>query len=319
MTTPLTLIFMGTPEFSAPCLETLIASGHRMVAVYTQPPRPAHRGKKETPSPVHIIAQRHNIPVHTPVSLKSREEQERFAAYQADAAVVAAYGLLLPRAVLSAPRLGCINVHPSRLPRWRGAAPIPRSIMAGDTETACTIMQMNEGLDTGDTLLMEPVALAQDMDAGTLHDAMSAMAGPLVLKTLEGLVSGTLRPTPQPEEGATYAPKITKEECRLDWSRPGGDLVNQVRGLSPHPGAYFFYPSPGGEERIKVLKARFEPGKTSMAAGTVVDTALGIACGGGIFRPLILQRAGKNALSVEEFLRGFPIAAGTGLHGHASL
>lgn len=233
------IVFMGTPEFAVPTLRTLHEAGHNIVAVYTQPPRPAGRGQKELPSPVQEYAVSHDLPVFTPVSLKAPEAQGEFAAHKADVAVVAAYGLLLPKPILEAFPLGCINVHPSLLPRWRGAAPIQRAVMAGDRETGITIMQMNEGLDTGDMLLVERYPMGVSMNAGALHDFLADKAGPLVLKTLEGLADKTIVPMKQPEIGAAYAKKITKEDCRIDWNRPAEAIYHQILGLSPTPGGVF--------------------------------------------------------------------------------
>lgn len=304
---PLKVIFMGTPEFAVPTLAALIYSPHEVCAVYTQPPRPAHRGKKETSSPVHRLALAHGLPVLTPESLKGKDVQQEFAALGADVAVVAAYGLLLPKAILQACRYGCINVHPSRLPRWRGAAPIQRTVMAGDKETSLCIMQMEEGLDTGDILLEVNYPVPVDMTTGELHDLLAKEAGPIVLETLERLTEDTLSPVRQSEEGVTYAKKILKEEARINWSQPAKVLFNHIRGLSPHPGAFFDYQG----ERIKVLQAAYAEGTAGKPAGTVLDDQLTIQCGTGTLRPTLLQRAGKKPMSCAEMLRGHPIPAGS--------
>lgn len=302
---PLKLVFMGTPAFAVPSLKALHEAGYHIVAVYTQPPRPAGRGQHDTPSPVHEYALKHNLPVFTPVSLKKKDVQEVFAAHKADAAIVVAYGLLLPKPVLEAYPLGCINVHPSLLPRWRGAAPIQRTIMAGDKETALVIMQMDEGLDTGDILSIERFAIASGTTAGVLHDKFAEMAGPSLLKTLEGLQNKTIRPVKQPAEGVTYANKITKAECLIDWDQPAEVLYQHILGLSPFPGAYFEY----NGETIKLFDAKPEP--ASGKPGTVLDDKLLIACGSGALRLLTLQRPGKKRMTADELLRGFTIPPGS--------
>ncbi len=224
---PMRLVFMGTPAFALPALKALHAAGHEIVAVYTQPPRPAGRGQKDTPSPVHEYAREHQLPVSTPATLKTPEAQAEFAAHKADATIVAAYGLLLPKAILEAYPRGCINVHPSLLPRWRGAAPIQRCVMAGDNETGIVIMQMNEGLDTGDMLLVERYPIAKGTNAGALHDFLAEKAGPLVLKTMQGLHNKTITPVKQPDTGVEYAKKITKEDCRIDWNQPPRKFISR--------------------------------------------------------------------------------------------
>jgi methionyl-tRNA formyltransferase len=301
------LVFMGTPSFALPALEALQASEHEIVAVYTQPPRPAGRGQKDTPSPVHAFAQAQGLPVYTPVSLKSPEIQAEFAAHKADIAVVVAYGLLLPKPILDACPLGCINVHPSLLPRWRGAAPIQRTIMAGDRETAVMIMQMDAGLDTGGILLAEPYTIPPGTDAGALHDTLAAMSGPLVLKALHGLAGNALRPLPQDNQGVLYADKIGKEECRIAWNRPADAVYHQIRGLSPAPGAYFQH----GNEHIKLFDARWDLAASGKPPGSVIDDRLGIACNPGIIHPTLLQRPGKTRMAIDEFLRGFAIPPGS--------
>lgn len=301
------LIFMGTPAFAVPTLEALIASTHEVVAVYTQPPRPAGRGQKLTPSLVHQLAQHHHIPVMTPTSLKSIEVQETFRAHQADAAIVAAYGLLLPKPVLDACPYGCINIHPSDLPRWRGAAPLQRTIMAGDTESALCIMQMSEGLDTGDVLLRAPFSIADGTTAGMLHDYAAQACAPLLLKALDAIASGTARYEQQASTGVTYASKISKEEAFIDWSRPAKDVRQHILGLSPFPSASFCV----DDERWKVLSVDLAKG--SGTPGTVLDSALTVACGDGAVRLLSVQRPGKLPMTSAEVLRGHPIHIGTRL------
>lgn len=301
------LVFMGTPAFAVPTLQCLIDRGQQVVAVYTQPPRPAGRGHKETPSPVHQLAEKHHIPVFTPSSLKSPEVQAQFRSHQADAAIVAAYGLLLPKPILEAFPMGCINVHPSLLPRWRGAAPIPRTIMAGDRETAMTIMQMDEGLDTGDMLLSERFAISDGSTAGELHDRLASMAGPMVLQALDGLKDGSITAIPQPQEGVTYAHKITKEEAHIDWHRPAPYVRNHILGLSPWPGAWTEYEG----EKLKLLEAEAINTPAAAAPGTVLDDRLTIACEQGTLRPTLVQRPGKKPMATEDMLRGHPIATGT--------
>ncbi len=301
------LVFMGTPAFALPTLEALHKAGHTIVAVYTQPPRPAGRGQKERPSPVHEFALAHGLAVHTPESLKTKEAQDIFASHKADVAVVVAYGLLLPKPILEAYPLGCINVHPSLLPRWRGAAPIQRTIMTGDKETGIVIMQMDAGLDTGDMLLVEKHPVPDFFDAGTLHDELSQKAAPLVLKTLDGLANKTLTPIKQPAEGVTYAKKITKEECRIDWNQSAESIHNQIRGLSPSPGAYFEYAG----EHIKIFSSTYDSGKYAYAPGEVSMLPLDIACGQGMLIPLEMQRPGKKRMHTMDVLKGFAIPVGT--------
>ncbi len=297
------IIFMGTPDFAVPTLAALIASEHDIIAVYSQPPRPAGRGHKQQPSPVHLLAESHGIPVYHPVSLKGEAEQHAFQSLNADIAVVAAYGLLLPPPILSGTRLGCINVHPSDLPRWRGAAPIQRTIMAGDRTTAMCIMQMNVGLDTGDILLKRSVTIPPEWNAGDLHDQMAQLGAEMILDTLAQI--GTLTPQPQSADGVTYAHKITKEQLRIDWSLPAQDVLNHIRGLAPYPAATTML----GDELLKISQARLAAG--SGPAGMVLDNALLIACGSGAIQLLELQRAGKKRMSADELLRGLAIEKGT--------
>ncbi len=303
----LRVVFMGTPDFAVPAL-TAVAEAHTVCCVYTQPPRPAGRGKKDRPSPTHVTAEALGLPVRHPPTLKDPADREAFAALGADVAVVAAYGLILPRPVLDAPRLGCVNIHASLLPRWRGAAPIQRAIMTGDAETGLTIMQMEAGLDTGPMLLTARTPIGPDTTAGALHDTLAGMGGPLILEALAGLEAGTLTATPQPDEGVTYAAKIDKAESRLDWSRPAEDLGRHIRGLTPFPGAFFEHDG----ERIKLLAATPVEGRAEAAPGTVLDEAPTVACGDGTaLRLNRLQRAGKGPVEADAFLRGRPLPPGT--------
>lgn len=296
------LVFMGTPAFAARALQALVDAGHDICAVYSQPPRPAHRGKKLTPSPVQALAQTLDLPVFTPLKLRDAERQAEFAAHRADVAVVAAYGLILPQPVLDAPRYGCLNIHASLLPRWRGAAPIQRAIEAGDTETGICIMQMEAGLDTGPVLLRRPCPIAPDETAATLHDRLAALGAEAIVDALAHL--RTLTPQPQDESRATYAAKIDKAEAKLDWSQPATLLERRVRAFCPAPGAYFLL----GDERIRVLAA--EVMDADGTPGTVLDASLTIACGAQALRPALVQRAGKAAMPTTEMLRGLPVAAG---------
>ena len=306
------LIYMGTPAFAATILAALIEAGHRILAVYTQPPRPAGRGHRPQPSPVQLLAAQHRLTLRSPVSLRTPEAPAAFAELGADAAVVAAYGLILPGAMLHAPRLGCLNVHASLLPRWRGAAPIQRALLAGDTETGITIMQMEEGLDTGPILLQQAMPIVPEATAAGLSAELAFLGAQLILKALDGIADGTLVLRPQPQDGVTYARKISHEDGRLDWRLTAVSLERQVRALDPWPGVYFESRSrQGGGERIRVLAAIALPGEPGSAPGTVLDDKLSIACGEGVFRPLRLQRPGRAQLDTSAFLRGFPIAAGT--------
>jgi methionyl-tRNA formyltransferase len=306
------LVFMGTPTFAATILAAVIEAGHRILAVYTQPPRPAGRGHRPQLSPVQLLATQHRVAIRSPVNLRMPEAQSAFAELGADAAVVAAYGLILPRSILCAPRLGCLNVHASMLPRWRGAAPIQRALLAGDTETGITIMQMDEGLDTGPILLQQAVPIASEATAAGLSAELAQLGGRLMLEALDGIADGTLMPRPQPQDGVTYARKIAPEDGRLDWRLAAVALERQVRALNPWPGVYFESPGRrGAGERIRVLDANALPGRSEHAPGTVLDDSLSIACGEGAFRPLRVQRPGRAPLETAAFLRGFPIAAGT--------
>ncbi|GGD77597.1 methionyl-tRNA formyltransferase [Croceicoccus mobilis] len=296
------IIFMGTPDFAVPVMEAIIAAGHEVVCAYSQPPRRAGRGKKLQPSPVHLAAEAEGIEVRTPVSLKPQEEKDAFAALKADVAVVAAYGLLLPVAILEAPEHGCVNVHASILPRWRGAAPIQRAILAGDLTTGVTIMQMEKGLDTGPMILTRTTPI-QRKNAGELTDELAAMGAQLMVEVLEDLPRRTARP--QPNLGVTHAAKIDKAEARLDFTHDAALLERQVRAFAPRPGAFFELEG----ERIRVLEA--EVIAREGVAGTALDDDLTIACGYSALRPTLVQRAGKPAMATEAMLRGRPIPAGT--------
>ncbi len=297
------IVFMGTPAFSVPVLEALVDAGHEIACVYCQPPRPAGRGKKERPTPVHQRALELGLPVRHPVSLKGEEAQAEFAALQADVAVVVAYGLLLPRAILDAPARGCLNIHASLLPRWRGAAPIHRAIMAGDEATGVCIMQMEEGLDTGPVLLRRATPIGAEETTDQLHDRLSVLGAALIVEALAQL--DNLSPEAQPEEGVTYAHKIDKAEARVDWSKPAVEVDRLIRGLSPFPGAWTML----GQERVKLLASRVASGEGT--PGEALDDALCVACGEGAVQLLRLQRAGKGAQDRETFLRGQPVPKGT--------
>jgi len=303
MAEPLDLVFMGTPAFAATILDALLAAGHRVACAYSQPPRPAGRGHRPQPSPVQALAERHGIAVRCPTSLRDPATQAEFAALTTDVAVVAAYGLILPPAILGAPRLGCLNVHASLLPRWRGAAPIARAILAGDRETGITIMQMDEGLDTGAVLLQRALAIAPDATGGALTDALAELGGAAIVEALARI--DELPRRPQPESGASYAKKLRRDEGPLDWRLSAAQLERQVRAFEPWPGAWFAL----GSERIRVLAASVEAG--SAPPGTVLDGHLAIACGIGVLRPSRLQRAGRTAMETAAFLRGVAIPPGT--------
>ena len=299
------LIFMGSPAFSVPVLEALVAAGHEIVAVYTQPPRPAGRGKKQRPCPVHARALALTLDVRHPASLKEAEEQAAFSELRADAAVVVAYGLLLPQELLDAPAHGCLNIHASLLPRWRGAAPIHRAIMAGDRETGICIMQMEAGLDTGPVLYPETISIAPDETTAALHERLSDLGARSIVQSLKDL--SQLQARPQSSVGICYAQKIDKSEAQIDWSLPAEILDRQIRGLSPFPGAWAMLRG----ERVKFLGSALISCEQPLAsAGTVLDDDLGIACGSGALRITRLQRAGKSAQSSAEFLRGTPVIAG---------
>jgi methionyl-tRNA formyltransferase len=305
--THLRLAFMGTPDFAVPCLDALVAAGHGVAAVYTQPPRQSGRGQKRRPSPVQQAAERHGFEVRTPLSLKDAGDQAAFAALKLDAAVVVAYGLLLPKPVLAAPRLGCLNIHASLLPRWRGAAPIQRAIMAGDDSTGITIMQMDQGLDTGPMLLRESIAILPGETAGALHDRLAVLGARLIVTALSGLADGKLTGMPQPAEGAVYAAKLTRADEVIDWRKSAAEIERQVRALSPSPGAWFMAKG----ERLKLLWAKAVD--RNGERGGVVDDRLTIACGTGALQPLQLQRAGRAPMAAADLLRGFALPAGTRL------
>jgi methionyl-tRNA formyltransferase len=312
---PLRVIFMGTPEFSVPTLRAIAEAGHEIIAVYTQPPRAAgRRGLELTPSPVQREAERLGIEVRTPTSLKAEAEQQAFAALQADVAVVVAYGLLLPKAVLEAPRLGCINGHASLLPRWRGAAPIQRAIMAGDPETGMMVMRMEAGLDTGPVAMVEKCAIEPDMTAGDLHDRLMDAGAALMVKALAQLERNTLTFTTQATVGVTYAKKIDKSETRVDWTRPAGEVHNHIRGLSPFPGAWCETEIGGRTERLKLLRSTLSDGLSLSEdlgeSGGILDDRLTVACGSGAIRLVEVQRAGGRPAAVQEFLRGAKLEKG---------
>lgn len=304
----LRLIFMGTPEFSVPTLTALIGHGHDIAAAYTQPPRAAGRGMAARRSPVHVAAEQFGLPVETPRSLKDPAAAEHFAKYEADAAVVVAYGLILPEAILAGPPLGCWNGHASLLPRWRGAAPIQRAIIAGDTESGVMVMRMAPGLDTGPVAMAEKIAIGPEMTAGELHDALSRICADLMVRAMGALERGQLDVTPQEEAGATYAEKIAKAETRIDWSKPARRVHDHIRGLSPYPGAWCEMPVGSKHQRVKILRA--EPAEGEGAPGAVLDDQLLIACGEAAIRPQQLQREGRQAQDRAAFLRGNPIARG---------
>jgi methionyl-tRNA formyltransferase len=298
------LIFMGTPDFAVPTLVELAARGHDIAAVYTRAPKPAGRGMDVQRTPVEQEARRLGLAVHTPGTLKNEDAEAAFRAHDADAAVVVAYGLILPKSVLEAPRLGCLNIHASLLPRWRGAAPINRAIMAGDTESGVTIMKMDEGLDTGAIAMAERTPIGADMTAGDLHDVLSRLGADLMLRALAAAERGSLTLTPQPDKGVTYAGKISKNETRIDWSKSWKDVHDRIRGLSSFPGAWFEVDG----VRIKVLRST--KGEGSGPAGTALDDKLTVACGAGAVRLMLVQRAGKQPMSADEFLRGTPVKPG---------
>lgn len=303
------IVFMGTPDFAVPTLRAIREAGHEIVAVYTQPPRAAGRGMALRKSPVHEAAVAAGLEVRTPERLKGAEEQERFRALRADAAVVVAYGLLLPKAILDGTRYGAFNLHASLLPRWRGAAPINRAIMAGDTETGVSVMRVTEGLDAGPVCLEIRVPIGPDETAGELHDVLAERGARLMLQALSGLERGQLDCRPQAEAGATYAKKIDPAETRIDWSRPAHEVHNLIRGLSPYPGAWFEVDIGGKRERIKALRSTLI--ETSGTPGSVRDDHLTIACGEGAVRLIEVQRAGRRPMTAEDFLRGVPLGSGS--------
>ncbi|WP_147126328.1 methionyl-tRNA formyltransferase [Shimia ponticola] len=292
------IVFMGSPEFSVPVLDALVAAGHEIACVYCQPPRPAGRGKKDRPTPVHAKADAMGLPVRHPVSLRNAEAQQEFAALKADVAVVVAYGLILPQPILDAPRHGCLNIHASLLPRWRGAAPIHRAVMAGDAQTGVCIMQMEAGLDTGPVLLRRETQIAATETTADVHDRLSVMGASAVVETLSRL--DELAPEPQPDEGVTYAEKISKDEARIDWTRPAIEVDRLIRGLSPFPGAW----CEADGERLKPLRSELAGG--SGAPGAVLEPLV-VACGDGAVRVQVLQRAGKKAMDVDDALKGWTL------------
>ena len=306
------LAFLGTSEFAVPALKALVEAGHEVVAVYTRAPKPAGRGQQERRTPVHETALSLDLAVRTPGGLRNDAEAEAFKALDLDAAVVVSYGHILPRSFLEAPVLGCINIHGSLLPRWRGAAPIHRAILAGDADTGVTIMRMDEGLDTGPMLLAERTPISAADTAQSVHDRLAALGARLIVSTLDALVGKTIEPVPQPKDGVTYAHKLGKEEGALDWRRPAAELERKVRAFHPWPGTWFEVPTETGRERIKVLAAGLVlaagvPGTMSIAR----DGFPVVACGSGGLKLVKLQRAGKSAQSADAFLRGFALAAGT--------
>jgi methionyl-tRNA formyltransferase len=304
----LRIVFMGTPDFAVPTLASIIGAGHEVLAVYTRAPRPAGRGMAERPSPVAAAAAGFAIPVLTPATLKSEEAARTFASHEADVAVVVAYGLILPRPILDALALGCLNLHASLLPRWRGAAPIQRAIIAGDTETGICVMRMEEGLDTGPVGLVERVAIGPETNAGELHDQLARLGADAMVRALAALSRGSLDFTPQPGEGVTYAAKIGNDEARIDWRLPAPALHDLIRGLAPFPGAFFEADLGKGRERVKVLRTKLSDRHGEPAC--VLDDDAEIACGSGALRLVQVQRAGRGKISGEEFLRGVRLQPG---------
>ena len=301
---PLRLIFMGTPEFAVPSLKALVESPHQVVAAYTRPPRKSGRGMKESKSPVHRFAEDHGIPVLTPENFKDKKDLETFKALGAEVAVVAAYGLILPEAILTAPSKGCLNIHASLLPKFRGAAPIQRAIEAGETVSGNTIMKIEKGLDAGAIIIQEQFTLKPDETAGSLHDRLSDQAAGMIVPALEGYVAGKLVPKPQDETNTTYAPKVKKSESRINWNAPAIEVDRKVRAFCPYPGAWFQHRG----KRIRILKGHVV--KASGAPGEVLDKSLTVACKTGAYRIERVQRAGKKPMTAAEFLRGQPIAPG---------
>jgi methionyl-tRNA formyltransferase len=307
---PLRIVFMGTPEFAVPTLVEIVGRGHDVVAVYTRAAKPAgRRGLEPIPSPVEREAQRFGVKVHTPATLRSSQEEDVVLALGADAAVVVAYGLILPPRILGGFQLGAFNLHASLLPRWRGAAPIQRAVMAGDTETGVMVMKMEEGLDTGPIAMAERVPIGADATAGDLHDQLARLGADVMVRALAALERGSLTLTPQPQAGVTYANKIGKHETRIPWAQPWQLVHNHMRGLSPHPGAWFEWERAGERHRIKVLRSTC--GEGSGVPGTVLDDELTVACGQGAVRLIELQRAGRRAMKAAEFARGSAVRRGT--------
>jgi methionyl-tRNA formyltransferase len=305
------IIFMGTPEFAVPALLSIAKAGHEIVAVYTQPPRPAGRGMALRKSPVHLEAEALGLPVRVPENLKSPAEQRQFAALEADAAVIVAYGLILPKTIINGTRRGVFNIHASLLPRWRGAAPINRAIMAGDAETGVSIMRVMPGLDEGPVCLMERIAIGPEMNAGTLHDELSTVGAGLMVEVLDSLDEGTLHCIEQDDSRVTYAAKLSNDETRIDWARPAKEVHDHIRGLSPHPGAWFQIVRNGKTERVKVQEATLEGGHGT--PGTLLDDRLTVACSKGAVRLTRVQRAGKKPMVADAFLRGVELPPGSSL------
>ena len=306
------IVFLGTPEFAVPTLLEIIGQGHEVVACYTQPPRPAgRRGLEIKKSPVHEKAITFGIPVNTPVSFKEKGEKEKFIEYQAEVAIVVAYGLILPLEILESPQLGCFNLHPSLLPRWRGAAPINRAIMTGDTETGVAVMKMDTGLDTGAICLEEKITIDSNMTAGALHDSLATLGSNLMVRALSALERGTLTETPQSEVGITYADKISKSEAQVDWTRSASEVHHQIHGLSPFPGAWCEMVFEGKVERVKIFRSKIV--ELNGESGQLIDRDLTVACGTGAVQLLELQKAGKKVMSNEEFMRGSKLKVGTNL------
>jgi methionyl-tRNA formyltransferase len=305
----LRVVFMGTPDFAVPTLIEIVGQGHEVVACYTQPPRPAGRGMAEQPSPVHERAREFGIPLVMPKTLKIPKAGEMFASHRADVAVVVAYGLILPKPILAAPRDGCLNLHASLLPRWRGAAPIQRAIMAGDRETGVTVMRMEEGLDTGPACLAEHTPIGPEETAGGLHDRLARLGADLMARALAALERGALACIPQVDDGVTYAAKIGKKETHIDWRRPAAEVHNHIRGLSPFPGAWCEMPLGDDAERVKILRARLAEGAGAPGAILRLEP-LAVACGEGALEVLELQRAGRKPQAAADFLRGARLGAG---------
>ncbi|MBZ6076555.1 methionyl-tRNA formyltransferase [Microvirga puerhi] len=307
----LRVVFMGTPDFAVPTLSEIVGQGHEVVAVYTRAPAAAGRGMELRPSPVHRMAERFGLEVLTPKSLRNEEAAEVFRAHEADVAVVVAYGMILPTSILGRTGLGCLNLHASLLPRWRGAAPIQRAIMAGDKETGVAVMKMEEGLDTGPVAMAERVAITPDMTAGELHDKLMGLGADLMVRALAALSRGGLNFTPQPEQGVTYAHKLTNAEAQIDWAKPAQAVHDHVRGLSPFPGSFFAADFGKGAERVKVLRTAIGDGQGE--PGRLLNDKGLVACGDGAVRLLQVQRAGKGPMSAEEFLRGVRLGTGASL------
>jgi len=303
--TKLRIAFMGTPEFAVPILEALVSVGHEIICVYTQPPRTGGRGQKEKKTPIHIRAEKFGINVRAPKDFRFKQQQRAFADLNLDCAVVVAYGLILPGVILTAPKLGCLNIHASLLPRWRGAAPIQRAILTGDEESGVTIMQMDEGLDTGAMLMVGRVTITRETTGESLHNTLSEIGSALIIKVLNALMEGKIRPTDQPEDGVTYAKKLDRSEGHIDWRKPAEDIERLIRAFSPWPGGWFEVKG----ERIKILSAQVK--NIDGVPGTVMDDKLTISCGVDGLQLNTVQRAGKSPMTVAEFLRGFKLPIGT--------